>query len=177
MILSDFDIEDPEAQKHDLERFVEYFRRHRFDFDEVLALVHLPDISKADPQVARPSLEVFFETLRKHYGVQKIVRLVVRDHPTQPVYDWYISEVVRDFAVEVLDWMKCDLDVRFLLPPQDEDDAPEKVEVQAVTRKKPKNPVVLRKIHLYSSGHWGPLHHWTGADGLVLIPTVSSTPS
>jgi hypothetical protein len=161
LILSDFNIVDPEKQKEELAQFVQTFTKHDgLEFHEALALVQLPDLSKADPVVSMGAIQTLFKNLKVEHKVKKIVKLIIRrDHPTQPTHDWYISALVRDFEIEILDWQKADFDLHYLAnPPKDG---------------MPNKPVFLRDLHLYSSGHEGPLYSWTGKDGLIQLPFVS----
>ncbi|KAH8898726.1 hypothetical protein GQ53DRAFT_359326 [Thozetella sp. PMI_491] len=98
----------------------------------------------------------------KKLKVIKIMKLVARDNIRNPMEDRQIIETVRQFRVEELDWYKLDFDIYDLIPP-DRLSNPQRQDFPGAK---------LRKIHLYTKGHQGVLHHWSGGDGLISLPQL-----
>ncbi|KAK3387955.1 hypothetical protein B0H63DRAFT_559382 [Podospora didyma] len=145
--LSDFDSLSAGPQENDLERFVKNFRPRAgcFEFSDMLSYVRLPDMSIGDPIKTSRAIVELFGNLAQLFKVAKIVKLVAKDNPAHPMDDRDIAAIVDRFNVEELDWEKYNIDLDPL--------------VESRTSS-------LRKLKLYSTGHWGVLHHWLSSEGV-----------
>ncbi|KAK0612770.1 peptidase S8/S53 domain-containing protein [Bombardia bombarda] len=149
--LSDFDSIACGGQENDLERFVKNFkpRPNCFEFSDMLSYVRLPDISIGDPDKTTQAILSLFNNLAQLFKVVKIVKLEAKDNPIHPIDDSTIAQIVDRFNVEELDWVKYNMDLDPLR-----------------CKTSDSRTSSLRKLTLYSTGHWGVLHHWTSEEGI-----------
>ncbi|KAK3372938.1 hypothetical protein B0T24DRAFT_247827 [Lasiosphaeria ovina] len=149
--LSDFDSMASGAQENDLERFVNNFkpRANCFEFSDMLSYVRLPDMSAGDPEKTSQAIIALFKNLAELFNVAKIVRLEAKDNPAHPMEDSEIARIVEKFNIEELDWGKYNIDLDPLRAPAEDGRISS-----------------LRKLKLYSTGHWGVLHHWLSEEGI-----------
>lgn len=148
--LSDFDAIASGTQETDLERFVKNFkpRSQCFEFSDMLSYVRLPDMSIGDPEKTSKAIIELFDNLSQLFKVSKIVKLEAKDNPSHPMDDVEIARIVDRFSIEELDWAKYNLDLDALTPKTAEDTSS------------------IRKLKLYSTGHWGVLYHWLSEEGI-----------
>ncbi|KAK4216524.1 hypothetical protein QBC37DRAFT_91706 [Rhypophila decipiens] len=148
--LSDFDAIAAGSQETDLDRFVKNFkpRSQCFEFSDMLSYVRLPDMSIGDPEKTSRAIVELFDNLAQLFKVSKIVKLEAKDHPTHPMDDMEIAKIVDRFGIEELDWAKYNIDLDALTPKNTDDSSS------------------IRKLKLYSTGHWGVLYHWLSEEGI-----------
>ncbi|KAM7199713.1 hypothetical protein V8F20_005583 [Naviculisporaceae sp. PSN 640] len=148
--LSDFDAIASGSQETDLERFVKNFRPRSqcFEFSDMLSYVRLPDMSIGDPEKTSKAIIELFDNLAQLFKVSKIVKLEAKDNPAHPMDDVEIARIVDRFSIEELDWAKYNLDL------------------DALTPNTADHTSSLRKLRLYSTGHWGVLYHWLSEEGI-----------
>lgn len=99
------------------------------NFDDILQYVYLPpvrwtDIDSADNSAknyeeeekgrGRNDISRIFDWLRKQ-GVNRIVKVIVEDYERPAHSDSAIVAALKDFHVEVLHWLKMDLDPFIIL--------------------------------------------------------------
>jgi len=154
--LSDFDSIASGPQENDLERFVKNFkpRTQCLEFSDMLSYVRLPDMSVGDPEKTSKAIVELFNNLACLFGVAKIVKLEAKDNPLHPMDDIEIARIVDRFSIEELDWAKYNIDLEPLRPKGLE---------QATS---------IRKLKLYSTGHWGVLYHWLSEEGFFAFEEV-----
>lgn len=101
--------------------------------------------------IGRKDLKGVFEWLAKS-GVEKIIRVRVQDTQEPPHSEESIEAALKDFQVEVWDWVRIDIcsDTIFKAAPD------------------------VTKIYLYSNGNNAVLKSWSGIDGLKKLKKVSS---
>lgn len=83
-------------------------------------------------------------------GVTEIVELKVDDSLTHPHTEEMIEESIRNFKIQKLDWQRLDIAIKSI-----KDYAPN-----------------LQSLHLYGSGNWGVIEHWTGSEGVVGLTSL-----
>ena len=120
------------------------------EFSDILLYVRLPDLAVGDPDKMSEAIRKLFETLQTAYSVEKIVKLVAKDQVLHPMSDSQIAWIVETFNVEDLDWAKYNMDLDHIR--------------RRTTREADPWTSSLRKITLYSTGHWGVVHHWTSLE-------------
>jgi hypothetical protein len=81
--------------------------------------------------------------LRQGKGVDGIYQLRIRDSPYLPHSEDMISESLRDFDIEDLDWKRTDLSIDLIT----------------------EHCQNLKTLHLYA-GSWASLSYWTSKEGL-----------
>jgi hypothetical protein len=91
--------------------------------------------------------KLILDWLRRCKGVSRIFELRARDSLHLPHSEETIENALRDFNVEILDWQRADLSIDTI------------------------NTVApnVRILHLYSSGNWASLDHWTGTNGVCTL--------
>ena len=82
--------------------------------------------------------------------VQKIIELKVPDSLQEPHTEDTIIQSIKDFKVEILDWKRLDLSIDCVF------EAAEHVQ----------------KLHLYGSGNFATISHWTGVEGVCILKDV-----
>lgn len=144
------------VSKDSLEKFLK-----TLEFEDILQYVQIPrhpfssnsnttvpqdeameDTDKAGVGVGRQDFKFIFDLL-KGKGIQKIVKLIVKDDELYPHSDDAIEEL-QYFKIEEWDWNKIDLS-------------------SVVLRKA---APLVRKVHLWSSGSHSILRDWSSCDGL-----------
>lgn len=95
------------------------------------------------------NLKSIFDMLRTR-GVERILKVTVRDNPRQPCRDSIICECLKDFDVRYLDWQKNDLCIDVVLA--------------AAPR--------VAELTLYSSGSKTVLRGWAARNGLCTLNQV-----
>lgn len=118
-------------------------------FWPVLRYVQLPDLDHVphDAELTgtgepRDEIRTVLDWLYKEKQVEEILELNVRDSLMQPHSEQAIEEVISKFNVRKLNWRRMDLSINSII------DAAPNVEV----------------LHLYSSGNWAALGHWTNSE-------------
>jgi hypothetical protein len=121
-----------------------------FELADILLFVRLPNMMSGDLVQISTAISDLFDSLRRKFGVLKIVKLEAKQTPRHPFADEIMAGIIDTFRVEDLDWRKYDMDTSLILPNSS-----------------------LRNVTLYSTGHWGVLHHWTSVEGIVTLANVS----
>ena len=127
------------------------------EFADMLSYVQLPDMSVGDPGRTHDAVKKLFDALQQRFKVTKIIKLVARDNLSRPMPDKDIARFVKQFDIEDLDWEKYNMDL---------DPFRQSTEHGSSSQ--------LCKLRLYSTGHWGVIHHWTSLDeGIYTLKEVS----
>ncbi|MCJ1394328.1 hypothetical protein MMC18_007206 [Xylographa bjoerkii] len=148
--LSDFN-----QPSHDFTEFISAIWNHGpavkdLKFEQTLFYVVLPDFYHRDTDHFHTEVEILFKWLVAQ-DVTSIIELVIPDSLEHPLGDDFVQANILDkFSVTRLDWRKLDVNVNILTESAKSKDS-------------------LQTVHLYSSGNWSVLYHWTSSDGLCKL--------
>ncbi|PMD38046.1 subtilisin-like protein [Hyaloscypha variabilis F] len=127
-------------------------------FESSIRYVDFPDLSEigverkhAKPENSPRSDVMDVLDWLSDKGVKEIIELRVPDSWDEPHSEEIIEKAIKDFNIEVLDWRRIDLSIRSV----------KKGAGSSVT-----------DLHLYSSGNWTALEHWTGQNGVVQLESL-----
>lgn len=124
--------------------------KFRIDFESSIRYVDFPDLDQITVDQfhhlnsPREDAKVVLDWLSDR-GVQKIIELRVPDSWENPHSEEIIEQAIKTFGVEVLDWRRTDLSIKSIKESAGE---------------------TVRELHLYSSGNWTALSHWTDPEEL-----------
>lgn len=134
-------------------------------FESYLQYVYIPNLRVRNVKNVELEAETWWESgSRKDYvyifrwlkmkkGVQRILSIVVEDDPIDFHSDEAIEEAVKDFHIEVWDWVKLDICSNTILAA-----APN-----------------VTDLTLYWGGNRAILKSWVASDGLVMLEKVRPT--
>lgn len=134
-------------------------QRSVFDvkFEFLLRYVKFPDLSQngeaqmSYPRVMRDDVPCVMTWLRRR-RVKTVMKMIVPDSMINPHDEHTIMTSIAGLGIEELDWRRLDLGV-------------EPIKDLAST---------LVSLHLYSSGNWAVISHWTSECGLKVFRKVIS---
>jgi hypothetical protein len=98
----------------------------------------------------RPEVVIVLYWLKEIKGVKRIHELCVRDSLYHPHMEETIEKIQDYYSIDVLDWRRPDISI-------------DTVERAAKH---------VQELYLYGTG-WASLSHWTGDDGVGMLPSVS----
>ncbi len=126
-------------------------------FHPTLLYVEFPYLNASyfsdGPKTIGQEAAKILQWLRKKKNVTEIVRLRVPGSIPRAESEEFVEKALSGISVHVLDWRVLDLSIDILL----------NCDAKCV-----------EVLSLYSSGNWGVLQQWSGAEGVALLPKVKS---
>ena len=104
------------------------------------------------PPAIGEEVEKVLQWLKDKKGVTEVIELRVPGSDPRAESEEPIQRALSGLSIDELDWGVLDLSIDILL------------------RGATKN---IKRLHLYSSGNWGVLQQWSGAEGVALLHRVS----
>lgn len=136
-----------------------YPSHYSIEFQPYLKLVTIPDLDHfRDHECAGQTTDLIgsevkwiLDWLREVKGVSRVLKLRVLDSRHRPHSEQTIEKAIQFLDIEELDWKRLDLSTKV-------------IEVAAQK---------VHTLHLYASGSWTPVYHWTSPGGLDSLKVSS----